>query len=175
MCRERALVLLASVQTGAPSKSSLELAQTTAGPWEQRRGRGLLKTELERPPLFPLVGAGLPSSALTGASSGWSRGTGGKSHPSGSHPADRGTEAPRGKEPGARPDALTVAGSAPALTEQRGKGKEGQEGLRDRWDWATWSEGVGLWPGRVAGLPARAYAGRGQQGSGWRAVDPAQQ
>lgn len=43
MCRERALVLLASVQTGAPSKGGLELPQTTEGPWEQRLGRGLIR------------------------------------------------------------------------------------------------------------------------------------
>lgn len=54
------------------------------------------------------------------------------------------------------PGALRVAGSAPALTEPKGKGKEGREGLWDRCDWARWGEGVGLWPGRVVGLPAGA-------------------
>lgn len=82
-------------------------------------------------------------------------------------PADGGTEALGGREPGAR----SGAGAEPT-----GQGKEGKEGVWDTRDWARWSEGVGLWPGWVVGLPApRPRPGRGQQGSGWRAVDPAQQ
>lgn len=43
------------------SKGGLEIAHTMEGHWEQRLGRGLVKTELERPSrLFPPLEPGAP-------------------------------------------------------------------------------------------------------------------